>query len=84
MFFSADKPALIVKYETKTSFDDAPALREEAKELSEQLKSTLDQSRRDSVILSANEPTGNQIISKSRGHNFILDKQPDSTWQLRK
>jgi len=84
MFFSADKPALMVKYETKTSFDDVPALREEAKELSEQLKSTLDRSRRDSAILSANEPTGNKIISKSRGYNFILDKQPDSTWQLRK
>jgi len=84
MFFSADKPALMVKYETKTSFDDVPALREEAKELAEQLKSTLDQSRRDSAILSASEPTGNKIISKTRGYNFILDKQPDATWQLRK
>jgi hypothetical protein len=83
MFFSADKPALMVKYETKTSFDDVPALREEAKELAEQLRSTLDQSGRDSAILSANEPTGGAIISKTRGYNFIADKQSDGTWKLK-
>jgi hypothetical protein len=83
MFFSADKPALMVKYETKTSFDDVPALREEAKELAEQLRSTLDGSGRDSAILSANEPTGGAIISKTRGYNFIVEKQSDGTWNLK-
>jgi hypothetical protein len=83
MFFSADRPALMVKYETKTSLDDVPALREEAKELAEQLRSTLDQSGRDSAILSANQPTGGTIISKTRGYNFIAEKQPDGTWKLK-
>ena|ERR1700731_4876383 len=83
MFFSADKPALMVKYETKTSFDDVAALREEAKELAEQLRSTLDGSGRDAAILSANEPQPNTLISKTRGYNFIVDKQADGTWKLK-
>jgi hypothetical protein len=82
MFFSAGKPALMVKYETKTSFDDVQALRQEAKELAEQLRSTLDRSGDDAAILSANEPAGNAIISKTRGDNFIVEKKSGGTWKL--
>jgi len=83
MFFSADKPALMVKYETKTSFDDVAALRGEAKELVEQLRSTFDRSSREVAILSANEPTGNAILAKTRGYNFIVEKQSDGTWKFK-
>ena len=84
MFFSAGKPALMVKYATKTSFDDVPALREEAKEIEKQLRSTLNSSGREWAIFRAQEPQRTQrntVISESS--NFIAKKQSDGTWKLK-
>jgi hypothetical protein len=82
MHFSADKPAWMLKYETKTSFDNVVELRQEALELWEQYKGAVERAGRDSAILSANEPTPHTVISHTRGYNFIVKKQPDGTWQM--
>jgi hypothetical protein len=82
MYFSKDKPAWMLKYETKTSFDDVPALRQEATEIWEHYKSTVERAGRDAAILSANEPVPDTFISKTRGYNFVVQKQPDGSWKM--
>ena len=82
MHFSADKPAWMLKYETKTSFDNVSELREEALEVWEQYKSAVERDEKESAILSANEPAPDTVISRTRGYNFIVKKQPNGTWQM--
>ena len=80
--FSADKPAWLLKYETKTSFDNVPELRKEALELWERYQSMVEQAGREGAVLSANEPRPNTVFAKTRGYNFIVQKQPDGTWKM--
>ena len=82
MHFSADQPAWMLKYETKTPVDNVPELRQEAIEIWEQYKSTVERAGMSAAILSANEPTSNTFISKTSGFNFVVQKQPDGTWKM--
>ena len=82
MYFSKDKPAWMLKYETRTSFDDVPALRQEATEIWEYYKPTVESAHREAAILSANEPKPNTVIWKTRGYNFVVQKQLDGTWKM--
>lgn len=82
MYFSKDKPAWMLKYETKTSFDDVPTLRQEAQEIWEYYKTTVEHAGREAAILSANEPRPNTPIWKTRGYNFVVRRQPDGTWKM--
>jgi hypothetical protein len=81
--FTQEKPALMIKYETGTSFDDVPALMQEAKELAVYYRSSFKRSGRETVIFRANEPMPNTLFSKTRGYGFVADKQPDGTWKFR-
>jgi hypothetical protein len=82
MHFSADKPAWMLKYETKTSFDNVSDLRQEALEVWDQYESAVERDGKESAILSANEPAPDTLISHTRGYNFVVKKQSDGTWQM--
>jgi hypothetical protein len=83
MYFSADKPAWMLKYETKTPISNVPELRQEALEIWEQYQSTVERAGRSAAILSANEPMPNTFISKTSGYNFVVEKQSDGTWKMK-
>ena len=82
MYFTADEPAWILKYDTKTPIDKVPELRQEALEVWEQYKSAAELSGKSFAILSANEPMPDTFISKTNGYNFVVEKQPDGSWKM--
>ena len=83
MYFSADKPGWMLKYETKTPISNVAELRQEALEVWAQYQSAVESDGSSSAILSANEPMPNTFMSRTSGHNFVVEKQPDGTWKMR-
>jgi hypothetical protein len=81
--FSQDTPAWWIRYETRISVEDGARLRVEAQEVFDLYRGEVEKSGRDKAALSANEVIPDTFISKNRGHNFIVAKQPDGSWKMR-
>jgi hypothetical protein len=72
--FPDDTPALFVKYHTKLSISDLPALRKEADELWSIFKVDAEQAKMTKAIISANEVPEGLILQMRRGYNFVFQK----------
>lgn len=83
MQFSADDPALMLRYYSEVDFAKPAELKAEVDEIWQQFQKDADRAGLKSAIISANEmPKG--IISSTQGHNFVFRKQADGSWSSEK
>ena len=80
IFFSNDKPALMLTYQTDLSIDDKQALSNEADEIWDTFRIDVDKAGLSTGIVSANEQKKGFIVTTSRGFNFVYKKSPDGQW----
>jgi len=83
MFFTKGDPALMLKYQTDLSLDDKQALRMEAEDIWKEFRLNVEQAGLKNAIISAHETPKGLIIKKSRGVNFVVNKNDSGVWEFR-
>ncbi len=79
-FFSEGDPALRLTYETNLSMDDKMALEKEIAELWISFRKQAERSGYKNIILSASEPAGPGVITRTRLYSAVYQRKADGTW----
>jgi len=80
MFFTADAPALMLKYQTDLSIDDRPGLAAEADEIWTTFHFDVEKAGLSTGVVSANERPQGFIVTTNRGFNTIYKRGADGKW----
>jgi len=82
LMFGDGSQALMVKYETASTFADVPALRQEAQDLWLILRPDIERQGHANVILSANSPSTGALIEQTSSYNFLVRRDTAGVWTL--
>ena len=84
MFFSKDKPALMVKYQTDIDIKNVDLLRKEVEEIWPMFRINVEKSQYSNAIITvASQPIKKFIFfSTNSNYNFMALKKENGTWDL--
>jgi hypothetical protein len=75
--------ALTFKYETTVPMSDTAAVRAEATEIMNSLKSDVDKARLSLCLLTAQSPATGVIVKRREAANFVMEKDTSGKWALK-
>jgi|SRR5580700_9992282 hypothetical protein len=80
LYFSADSPALMLKYQTDIPLENQALLKAEADDIWQSFHADVEKAGFNTGIISANEPTKGLIIKSTKGFNFIYKRGGSGIW----
>src|SRR3954454_24524591 len=80
MYFSADDPALMLKYQTDLSISDVVDLTAEADDIWPTFKKDVERAGLKNAIVSATSPSSGGFVSRTTSYNFVYKKAADGSW----
>ncbi len=80
MHFASGGDALVLNCETDISIDDMPDLHKEADEIWGIFRKDVEAANVTNGVIRMTHPTGNGIVTQSKGYGFVFQKATDGQW----